>query len=444
MENIVSIIAAVLLPLLKFLLQFALAWWWLLLPFVLFRIFIFQWLWWRVDRYLSFCRWTLLEVKIPQEVDNPFRRMESVLAGIWQVRIGDNKREKWLEGKVQLGVSLEIASIEGKTHFYLRSENDDIELLKTSVYAQFPNAEITEVEDYSKQVPSDIPNKEWNVWGSVYLPLKDDCYPIKTYKQFFEEQATTSEDEPIRVDPLGQLLEGMAKLGPGEQMWVQIYISPMRPKDLKPYMAKAKSIVDKIVRRPENGKQAGTVRDVESAASLLITGSPLEEEKKEREDLLPPEMRITPGEREIVLGIEEKISKTTFDCFIRTMYVAKNDMYLGAMKATPMSYFNQFTTLHMNGIVVDSDTWTKVHTVSTWFLDKRRLYLRRRRHVRLYRERFPQPWPRAGGSLLLNIEELASLYHFPGKLTAPGAEVPRVESKRSEAPAGLPMDFDQP
>jgi len=365
--------------------------------------------------------------------------MEAVLAGIWQVRIGGNKREKWLEGKVQLGVELSIISVEGKTHFSIRSQDSDLELLKTSIYSQFPNAEITPAEDYSKQVPADIPNKNWNLWASTYESSKDDVYPIKTYKKFFEEQPTTFEEEPLRVDPIAQLLEGMAKLGPGEQLWIQIFISPRRPGDIKALAARAEKVISKIVRRPENKGPSTAAQDVKSVFFHLATGNPAEE-KQEVESILPPEMRITPGEREIVLGIEEKMSKTMFECFIRSMYIAKNDVYNGEVKATPMSFFNQFTTLHMNGIVVDANTWTKVRTISTWFLDKRRLYLRKRRQLRLYRDRFPIYWPRKGGEFYLNIEELATIFHFPGKLTAPSAGVPRIEAKRGEAPPELPIE----
>ena len=440
MAHFFSFLFLFLIPLLKFFLHVVFTWWWLFLPFLLFEKFKFFWLWWRTDHFLTLNHWSLLEIKVPQDVDNPFRRMETVLAGIWQVRIGSNKRERWLEGKVQFGVSLEIASIEGKVHFYLRSENDDLELLRTSIYAQFPNAEITPAEDYSKQVPADIPNKDWNLWASVYQSTKDDVYPIKTYKKFFEEQPTTFEEEPIRVDPMGQLLEGMAKLGPGEQLWVQIFISPRIPSQhLQPLKAKAEKTINQIVRRPEKKGPKTATDDARAVFFHLATGKPVTEEE-EKESILPPEMRITPGEREVVLGIEEKMSKVMFECFIRSVYVARNDAYDGGVKATPMSYFNQFTTTHMNGISVDSDTWTKVHTISTWFLDKRRLYLRKRRQVRLYRERFEQTWPRPGGMFFLNIEEIATLFHFPGKLTAPSAGLPRIEAKRGEAPPQLPIE----
>ncbi len=294
MISFFSFVFTLLVLLAKFFWNFAQSWWWLFSPLLLFGIFKFHWLWWRADTYLSKRRWELFEVRMPIEIDNPFRRMEAVLAGMWQVRIGKNRREKWLEGKVQLGVSLEIASIEGKVHFYVRTEVDDIPLLKTSIYSQFPNAEIIDVEDYSKQLPADIPNKDWDLWASCFRLKKDDVYPIKTYKQFFEEQPTTFEEEAIRVDPLGQLLEGMSKLGPGEHMWIQVMISPIIFKETG-HAERGQTIVNKIVRRPEK-KEKTAVSDVKGALGHLITGTP-PEEKAEQESFLPPEMRITPEKK---------------------------------------------------------------------------------------------------------------------------------------------------
>lgn len=437
METFFSTLFSITLPLDVFAWEFALTWWWLFLPFLLFGSFVFLWLWWRTDQWLKNRRWIVLEVRLPQEVDSPFRRMEAVIAGFWQVKIGKNKREKWLEGRIQLGVALEIASIEGKVHFFVRFEQDERQLIEASIYAQFPEAEITEVEDYTKLVPADVPNKEWDLWASNYRLLKENVYPIRTYRQFFEEQATTREEEPIRIDPLGQLLEGMAKLGSGEHMWIQILASPV-DKDAG-YEEQAKAIVNKIVRRPEKGKSTSTAQDVGTVLSVLATGKATPQQV-EQESILPPEMRITPGERVIVTAIDEKVSKLMFSCTIRSLYVAKRDAFWSGMKAIPMSYFTQFTTENLNGLRVDSDTWTKVHTISTWFLDKRRLYLRKRRHFRYYKWRFGIFFPRSKGDFLLNIEELASLYHFPGKLTAPAAALERVEAKKGEAPSALPTE----
>jgi len=49
-------------------------------------------------------------------------------------------------------------------------------------------------------------------------------------------------------------------------------------------------------------------------------------------------------------------------------------------------------------------------------------------------------FPGAGGTFILNTEELASLFHFPGRAVAPVPFVSRIEAKKGEAPPGLPIE----
>jgi len=41
---------------------------------------------------------------------------------------------------------------------------------------------------------------------------------------------------------------------------------------------------------------------------------------------------------------------------------------------------------------------------------------------------------------VLNVEELASLFHFPGEAAAPSPGAPRIETKRGEGPMDLPVE----
>ncbi len=105
-----------------------------------------------------------------------------------------------------------------------------------------------------------------------------------------------------------------------------------------------------------------------------------------------------------------------------------------------MSFFTQFSTQNLNGLKPWPKTITKVHTILTWFLDKRRVYLRKRRMFRNYILRLPPLFPRPGGTFVLNIEELATIYHFPTKIAGAVPFVPRVEVRKGEAPPGLPSE----
>src|SRR4030043_1744286 len=81
-------------------------WWWLILPFILWRPFIFLWLWRKNDQWASKIKFVLLEIKIPKEVLKPIRAMEVVLDGLWQVLYdAPDWWEKWIDGKVDPSLS---------------------------------------------------------------------------------------------------------------------------------------------------------------------------------------------------------------------------------------------------------------------------------------------------------------------------------------------------
>lgn len=407
-------------------------WWWVILPFIFFQPITFLLLWWRRQIWLASAKRIMLEIRVPREVIQPLRAMENVFSGLWQLYDPPNPREKWIEGKVQLAYAFEIVSIDGTIHFYIRIPEGARKLVESSIYSQYPAAEITLVEDYTKFVPQSIPTKDWDLWGCDYQLIKDDVYPIKTYAKFFEEKPEVSIEEK-RIDPLSQLLEGLATLKPGEQIWVQIIAEPITPLE-DDYVKRGRVVADKLARRATPRKEAPLLSDV---ASVLISGQPSTVQEQPK-DIIPPEMKLTPGEREILAAIEEKIGKYAFKTNIRFIYLSKREAYFGPAKALPMSFFSQFGTQNLNAMKPWSRTITKVHTIMTWFLDKRRLYLRKRKLFRNYIQRLTPLYPRSGGTFVMNIEELATIFHFPSRVVAQPM-VPRVEVKKGEAPPGLPM-----
>ncbi|MDP2664141.1 MAG: hypothetical protein Q8P08_01765, partial [bacterium] len=157
-------------------------------------------------------------------------------------------------------------------------------------------------------------------------------------------------------------------------------------------------------------------------------------------DIIPPEMKLTPGEREVLRGIEEKLAKFGYDCNIRFIYLGKRDVFFKPTVKTVFGFFKEVSTENMGGLRPTSTTMTKVKSVFFWFFDKRRLYLRKRRMLRYYIKRWAILFPRKGMTYILNTEELATIYHFPGQRVAPAAGVSRVTAKKKGAPAELPVD----
>ena len=117
---------------------------------------------------------------MPPDVEKPIKAMESVFAGWWQIHDPPNVREKWLDGEYQLGFSIEMVSTEGKVHFYIRLPIESRRIIESALYAQFPDAELAEVEDYVKAVPENVPNKDWRMWGATLKLEKTDVYPLRT------------------------------------------------------------------------------------------------------------------------------------------------------------------------------------------------------------------------------------------------------------------------
>ena len=113
--------------------------------------------------------------------------------------------EKYISGEPQTSYSFEIASIGGQIHFYIRAHADYREQVEAAVYSQFPEAEIEAVPDYTKQIPMDIPNSDWNLYGWEWKMQKPANYPLPTYTAYEDENKNAEEEE--KLDPITALMK---------------------------------------------------------------------------------------------------------------------------------------------------------------------------------------------------------------------------------------------
>jgi hypothetical protein len=113
-----------------------------------------------------------------------------------------------------------------------------------------------------------------------------------------------------------------------------------------------------------------------------------------------------------------------------------------------LNYFNNFTSAESNSLEVWGKTLTKVKLSPLPFVNDlapRRAFVKKRRLLRTYRDRlnYYSPWGAGegdeGAALVLNVEELASLYHFPSQAVAPSPGITRTESRETVAPSNLPV-----
>ena len=150
------------------------------------------------------------------------------------------------------------------------------------------------------------------------------------------------------------------------------------------------------------------------------------------------EMVLTPGEREIITEVENKLKKSAWRTNIRGFYVAKRDNWNSPHRVITRTYMGHFGTANMNTFGFFTPSRPKVH----FFLRKRRQFLRARKMFRNAVLRYPPMYPdRQSACPILSSEELATLFHFPIKvagMTAPSMN--KIESKKAGPPPNLPVD----
>lgn len=379
----------------------------------------------------------MLEIIPPAEVLKPYRAMEDIYLGIWPIIDSANWRETWCEGELEkypYWFSFEVVSKEGQLHYYWRVPKDAQRLTEAIFQMHYPGAEIFAVPDYTEELPANLPNKEYDVYGEDYVFFKDDVYPLKTMK-FFEIKPEEIDKEK-KLDPVHQLLEAMAKLKEGEQFWLQFVLVPFEQE--QPFAERAKKTANKIAQRVIPEVKEKTMAG-EAFRAFVYNKVPFEEVKEEVRELgVPLEMKLTPGEREVLAAVEEKASKPLYKTNIRGVYVYKRDARYGPHGRIARAYFVHFTTNNLNGIRCYSKTRTKIH----YLFRKRRLFNRKRQIYNRYLKRFPPNFPKLDGpgTLVLNIEEVATIIHFPINASDLPSSVPRIWAKKSTPPPNLPIE----
>lgn len=408
------------------------AWWWLAPPFILFPWLVKFYLEYKFEAYANSLEKVLLEIKMPRDVERPAKSMEQVFSNFWTLYDPPTWQEKWLEGHMLLSFALEVVSTEGSIHFYLRVPKPLISMFRSAIYSEYPNIELKEVIDYTKYIPQDIPNKDWDLYGWDFVLTRDAAYPIKTYKDFFEEKDETKEEK--RMSALSVLLEGMSELGEGEHMWVQIIVKPIL--DEVDWKAGAQKIIDKLANRPSKKEPRSiTFQAIDLLLMGVLPGGNGGEESK---DVLPPEMKMTPGERAVVQAVEHKMSKLAFETNIRFIYLGKKSAFFKPKVKIPLDYSAGISTGSLNGMKPFKQTLPK--RLPPGFNRKRKVYVMKRQLFRRYKMRVPPLFPKGGGTFVINTEELATLFHLPGQSMAPSLNVSRIESKKAGPPSDLPTE----
>ncbi len=401
------------------------------------------WLHYVEANFISGIEWVLLEIVPPRDVLRSPKAMELFFSNALYHFSYKSGIESYWQGAVWFWFSLEIVSIDGQVHFYIRTPSRVKSLIETQMYAQYPQAQVKEVEDYTLAVDKITADSEYNLWGCEFKFTKPDAYPIKTYVDFGLDK---DPKEEFKVDPISPVVELFGSIGKGEQMWMQIVVTPSKKKF------------------PEHAHFWQKKHDWVKESEIQVRKA-LKEFTNTRERVdktVSKEIRAPAFMDEMIKGAARKFLKIGFDTGIRICYVAKREAFNMSNRRNMRLIFRQYAAPYSNELTRFNSTQADAfasgeHSLSSFIpataaaitrlADRMLLEYREREFFHPpMRHKIHLPWPISPfifpnffhhHTMIMNTEELATLWHFPGQiLKVPTLE--RIESKEASPPTNLP------
>lgn len=362
--------------------------WYVWLPAVL----ILGYLTWRNYRKVDEAKLidsVLLILEIPKANDKKELAAEQLFASLHG--IFRDKAELKLNNGVQEHLSFEIASVNGQIRFYVWVPKTLRSFVEGQIYSQYPTVQIHEAEeDYVTH------EREHSVIYTAEITLTDnEMLPIKTFQSF-------------EVDPLAGITGTLAKLeSTGEEVWIQILARP---------------ITDDWHVQSDRW-----INSVKKGGALFGSGESLKWFTGLLEALWkPPEVGAAGAAKELsdrdktrISEAGTKATKLGYEVKIRLAYLGDNSTNARLRMQAIVGTFKQFNSTNLNGFKMSNTSFKKEDIVKY--------------RTRTFTER----------GYILNIEELASVFHLPHT----NVETPNIvwaSSKTAEPPAKLPIITGNP
>ena len=329
----------------------------------------------------------LLVLEIPRTNDKQELAAEQLFASLHGI-LRDNK-ELRLSGGHQEHISFEIASVNGQIRFYVWVPKTLQSFVEGQIYSQYPTVQIHQAdEDYTEH------ERDHEVAYSTELTLTtDEFLPIRTFQNF-------------EVDPLAGITGTLAKLETtGEELWIQVLVRPI-PDDWQ-------NAADRYINSIKNGRMFSLPGFGGSMQWLIGVLGALWQ---------PPEqgvnqstaVELSDRDKTRISEAEKKATKLGYEVKIRLVYMGESQTNAKLRMQALVGTFKQFNSTNLNGFRAVKGAFGKE------FIDK-------------YRKR-----SFIGDGFILNIEELASVFHLPHT----NVETPNIvwaSSKTAEPPSKLPV-----
>ena len=380
----------------------------------------------------------LLAIDVPRGNAQTPMAVENIFAYLAGAHSTKDLFEKWWLGEWQLYFSFEIVSIDGYIQFLVWAPEKYRNLVEAAIYSQYPDAEITEVNDYTQGFPTIFPDEEYDIFGSEYKLTKNSVYPIKTYKLF---EHMIGEPETVYKDPMAVLMDLMGSMRKGEQLWYQIIVMPIShdwadegDQEIKKIIGEkmeSDGLADKII--------DGTVNMMGVFSEMIYSlWGDIEAKKKEEKEPQFRMMNLKPRQKKQVEEIQEKVGKVGFGVKIRYIYLTKREtMNKNKVAYGFTGYMKQFNFNDLNSYKPDTgDGGTMTKLQYDRIFGNYRLSVRKNKLMRAYKLRSDL---RGRLPHILNTEELASIWHFPVEASVKAPLIQKARGRKAEPPSSLPV-----
>ena len=326
-------------------------------------------------------------LEIPKDNDKKELAAEQLFASLHGIL--RDKSELKNSGGVQEHLSFEIASTGNQIRFFVWVPKILQSFVEGQIYSQYPSVQIYRMkEDYV-----DHRDNYPVAYTSEVTLIENEALPIKTFESF-------------EVDPLAGITGTLAKLNPngGEELWIQILTRPIADD----WHTKS----DRWIKSVKDGKGGFDFFHIDWRWFLEVLAALWRPPEGGTEQ--PVKVELSERDKTRVAKAEEKATKLGYQVKIRLVYVGSNEMNAKLNMQALVGTFKQFNSTNLNGFKMTGATF-----------DRNALDAYKTRQF-------------TDEGFILNISELASVYHLPHT----NVETPNIvwaSSKTAEPPAKLPM-----
>ncbi len=401
------------------------------MPVTLWFICWNAWIWYIQALFLSGRNPILLEMKVPREIMKSPRAMEIALTGL-SISSGETTfvHRAW-KGQLRTHFSFEFASFGGEIHFYVWCWKNYRTTIETQLYAQYPEIELVEVEDYASKFQYDpsvhsVFCTDWR--RETYLEnvkgRNIDAYPIKTY---IDWELDRDPKEEYRIEPLAQIIEYLGSIKPSEQVWAQIVIR------------KAGNYDGTLFPGDMDHDWQDAVKVEINRVRYNATSRPYDPEGGHGDHEVPDDRAQFPhpsdSQKEQLQAMDRNFGKFPFEVGMRGAYISNGGLH-GPTYSGLRYFWRPFNNAQYRS-QLKPKRWTNNFDYPWQDIDGVRDQIVTRRFLDAYRRRsfFTSPWKTP--TFVMTNEELASIWHPPSStIQTPGLE--RIPATKASAPSNLP------